>query len=185
MQQYLITKKNINYYSWIPSNYTFETLENKSRCYLLLAATPCCTVQWTVQHGAAFALFTKVNSANFVFFKKAANSAISLALYMNNLFIYLFFKKPVNFFFEKPVQLINFTCTVHVNVNSNFFKKKISLRWIKFICTVISIYLYCNFNFIPDNILPNFIARSKNHENCSSCRMNFVCNEIVDSLMKQ
>jgi len=39
--------------------------------------------------------------------------------------------------------------------------------------------LYCNFNFIPDNILSNFIARSKNHENYSSCRMNFIRNEIV------
>jgi hypothetical protein len=41
------------------------------------------------------------------------------------------------------------------------------------------IYSYCNLNFIPDNILPNFIARSKNHGNCSSYRMTFVRNEIV------
>jgi hypothetical protein len=27
------------------------------------------------------------------------------------------------FFFEKPVQLIDFTRTVHVNENNNFFKK--------------------------------------------------------------
>jgi len=39
-------------------------------------------------------------------------------------------------------------------------------------------------NFIPDNILSNFIARSKNYENCSSCRMNFVRNGIVDGLME-
>jgi hypothetical protein len=87
---------------------------------------------WKMKAGAAgvnsvaFALFTKVNSANFVFFKKAANSAseiYSLALYMNSLFILFYFKKLVNIFFEKPVQLINFTRTVHVNVNSNFFKK--------------------------------------------------------------
>jgi hypothetical protein len=81
-------------------------------------------------NSAAFALFTKVNSVNFVFFKKAASSAseiYSLALYMNSLFILFYFKKLVNIFFEKPVQLINFTRTVHVNVNSNFFKK-ISLR---------------------------------------------------------
>jgi hypothetical protein len=41
------------------------------------------------------------------------------------------------------------------------------------------IYSYCNLNFIPDNILSNFITRSKNHGNCSSCRMTFVRNEIV------
>jgi hypothetical protein len=39
-------------------------------------------------------------------------------------------------------------------------------------------------NFIPDNILPNFITRSKNHENCSSCRMNFIRNEIVNFFKK-
>jgi hypothetical protein len=42
-----------------------------------------------------------------------------------------FFEKLVNsfFFFEKPVQLIDFTHTIHVNVNNNFyFFKKISLR---------------------------------------------------------
>jgi hypothetical protein len=41
-----------------------------------------------------------------------------------------------------------------------------------------------NFNFIPDDILPDFVARSKNHENYNPCRMNFVCNGIVDSLME-
>ena len=41
-------------------------------------------------------------------------------------------------------------------------------------------YSYCNLNFIPDNMLPNFIARSKNHENCSSCQINFGRNEIVN-----
>jgi hypothetical protein len=34
-----------------------------------------------------------------------------------------------------------------------------------------------NSNFIHDDILPDFVARSKNHENCSD--------EIVDSLMEQ
>jgi hypothetical protein len=34
-----------------------------------------------------------------------------------------------------------------------------------------------NSNFIHDNILPDFVSRSKNHENCSD--------EIVDSLMEQ
>jgi hypothetical protein len=38
---------------------------------------------------------------------------------------------------------------------------------------------------IPDNNLPNFIADSENHESCSSCRMNFVRNGIVDSLIEQ
>jgi len=38
---------------------------------------------------------------------------------------------------------------------------------------------------IPDNNLLNFIAGSKNHQNCSSYRMNFVRNGIVDSLMEQ
>jgi hypothetical protein len=32
------------------------------------------------------------------------------------------------FFFKKLVQLIDFTRTIHVNVNSDFFYKKISLR---------------------------------------------------------
>jgi len=34
-------KKNIKYYSWIPSNLMFETLKNKSRFYVFLAAAPC------------------------------------------------------------------------------------------------------------------------------------------------
>jgi hypothetical protein len=42
-----------------------------------------------------------------------------------------------------------------------------------------------NFNFDSDDILPDFVARLKNHENCSPCPMNFVHDEIVDSLMKQ
>ena len=42
-----------------------------------------------------------------------------------------------------------------------------------------------NLNFVPDDILPDFVARSKNHENCSHCRMNFVRDGIVDSLMEQ
>jgi len=41
-----------------------------------------------------------------------------------------------------------------------------------------------NLNFILDDILLDFVARSKNHENCNFCRMNFVCNGIVDSLME-
>ena len=42
-----------------------------------------------------------------------------------------------------------------------------------------------NSNFVPDDILPNFIVRSKNHENCNPCQINFVRDEIVDSLMEQ
>jgi hypothetical protein len=42
-----------------------------------------------------------------------------------------------------------------------------------------------NSNFVSNNILHDFVARSKNHENCSSCPMNFVLDGIVDSLMKQ
>jgi hypothetical protein len=43
----------------------------------------------------------------------------------------------------------------------------------------------CNPNFVPNDILPDFVVRSKNHGNCSPCRMNFVRDEIIDSLMKQ
>ena len=53
-------------------------------------------------------------------------------------------------FFEKPVQLIDFTRTVHVNVNNNFFLffKKISLRLLKFTRTVISILFLIIFYLI-------------------------------------
>jgi hypothetical protein len=42
-----------------------------------------------------------------------------------------------------------------------------------------------NFNFVSDDVLPDFVACSKNHENCSPCPMNFVRDGIVNSLMKQ
>jgi len=42
-----------------------------------------------------------------------------------------------------------------------------------------------NPNFIPNDILPNVIARLRNQENCNSCQMDFVRNEIIDSLMEQ
>jgi len=42
-----------------------------------------------------------------------------------------------------------------------------------------------NPNFVLDNILPDVIARLKNQENRSFCRIDFVRDEIVDSLMKQ
>jgi hypothetical protein len=125
-----------------------KRMENKSRSYLLLAAAPCCTVQWTVQHPSTVALLTKVNSV-FFFLKNQWTVRVnfnSLALYMNICFSK---NQLIVFFLEKPVQLIDFTRIVHVNVNSNFyFKKKISLRWIKFIRTVISIWFLIIFYLI-------------------------------------
>jgi hypothetical protein len=41
-----------------------------------------------------------------------------------------------------------------------------------------------NFNFIPDDILPDFVTHPKNHRNCSPFRMNFVCDGIVHRLME-
>jgi hypothetical protein len=41
-----------------------------------------------------------------------------------------------------------------------------------------------NPNFVPDDILSDVVARLRNQENCSSCWMNFVRDEIVDSLME-
>jgi len=42
-----------------------------------------------------------------------------------------------------------------------------------------------NFNFVLDDILHDVVARSGSHENLSLCRMNFIHNEIADSLMEQ
>jgi hypothetical protein len=42
-----------------------------------------------------------------------------------------------------------------------------------------------NHNFIPDDILPNIVARSRSHENYSTCRMNFIRDGIANSLIKQ
>ena len=42
-----------------------------------------------------------------------------------------------------------------------------------------------NFNFVSDDILPDFVTRSKNHGNCSPYQMNFIRDEIVDKLMEQ
>jgi hypothetical protein len=54
------------------------------------------------------------------------------------------------FFFWKPVQWIDFTRTVHIHVNSNFFLffLKIHLRWIKFTHIVISILFLIIFYLI-------------------------------------
>jgi hypothetical protein len=43
----------------------------------------------------------------------------------------------------------------------------------------------CNLNFVLDDILPDIVARSGSHENCSPCWMEFVLDGIADSLMKQ
>jgi hypothetical protein len=42
-----------------------------------------------------------------------------------------------------------------------------------------------NLNFVLDDILHDVVARLRNQENCSPCRMDFVRDEIVDSLMEQ
>jgi len=42
-----------------------------------------------------------------------------------------------------------------------------------------------NSNFVSDDILSDFVVRSKNHENCSPYRMNFIRGEIIDKLIKQ
>ena len=42
-----------------------------------------------------------------------------------------------------------------------------------------------NSNFIFDDILLDVVARSRSHENYSPCRMDFVRDEITDSLMEQ
>jgi hypothetical protein len=41
-----------------------------------------------------------------------------------------------------------------------------------------------NSNFISDDILPDFVARSKNHGTDSPYQMNFIRDEIVDKLME-
>jgi hypothetical protein len=41
-----------------------------------------------------------------------------------------------------------------------------------------------NSNFVSEDILSNFVARSKNYGNCNSCQMNFRREEIIDKLME-
>ena len=94
-------------------------------------------VQWTVEPYSTVALFTKVHS--FFLSKNQCEWINSLALFTWKVYF---------FFSEKPVQLIDFTCTVYVNVNSNLFLKKIGLRWIKFTRTVISILFLIIFYLI-------------------------------------
>jgi hypothetical protein len=43
---------------------------------------------------------------------------------------------------------------------------------------------FTKFNRNP-NFVPNIIARSGSHVNYSPCRMDFVCDGIVDNLMEQ
>jgi hypothetical protein len=42
-----------------------------------------------------------------------------------------------------------------------------------------------NSNSVLDDILPDVVALLKNQKNCSSCQMDFIRDEIVDSLMEQ
>jgi hypothetical protein len=42
-----------------------------------------------------------------------------------------------------------------------------------------------NPNFVPNDILSDIVARLRNQKNCSHCRMDFICDGIVDSLMEQ
>ena len=42
-----------------------------------------------------------------------------------------------------------------------------------------------NPNFVPDDILPDVVTRLRNQGNCSPYRMDFVRDEIIDSLMEQ
>jgi superfamily I DNA and/or RNA helicase len=42
-----------------------------------------------------------------------------------------------------------------------------------------------NLNFVLDDILPDVIARLRNHEKYSPCWIDFVSKEITHSLMEQ
>jgi hypothetical protein len=42
-----------------------------------------------------------------------------------------------------------------------------------------------NPNFVSDDILPDVVARSGSHENCSLCQMDLVRDGIANSLMEQ
>jgi len=41
-----------------------------------------------------------------------------------------------------------------------------------------------NSNSVSDDILPDFVVRSKNHGNYSPYQINFIHDEIVDNLME-
>jgi len=42
-----------------------------------------------------------------------------------------------------------------------------------------------NPNFVPDDMLHNVVVLLGSYRNCSSYRMDFVCDEIADNLMEQ
>jgi hypothetical protein len=42
-----------------------------------------------------------------------------------------------------------------------------------------------NPSFVPDDILPDIVARLGSHGNYSPCQMDFIRNEIANSLMEQ
>ena len=42
-----------------------------------------------------------------------------------------------------------------------------------------------NLNFVSDDNLLDVVARSGSHKNCNHCRMDFIRDEIADSLMEQ
>jgi len=137
MQQHLVTKKKHSLLFMGPMKCCVWNAWKKKagkRCFLRLHHAALfneqcsippqlhCSLKWIVRvNFKSLALFTWT----VFFFEKPVNSRVnfnSLVLYVNN----FFFEKPVNsfFLFEKPVQLIDFTHTVHVNVNSNIFFKK-------------------------------------------------------------
>jgi hypothetical protein len=41
-----------------------------------------------------------------------------------------------------------------------------------------------NYNFVSDDILPDFVACLKNHGNYNPYQMNFIHDEIVDKVME-
>ena len=126
-----------------------------------------CTVQFicTVHansaihlHCSVFFFFLSVCIV-FVYFEQC-NLRMFFFFIVCIVFVYFFYKKT------------SFT----LSCKQYFLSWKTSIERIKFTRTVYQI------NFIHDNILSNFIARSKNYRNCSSCRMNFVRNVILDDL---
>ena len=42
-----------------------------------------------------------------------------------------------------------------------------------------------NLNYVPDDILPDVVARLRNQEKYSPCWMDFVRDEIIDNLIEQ
>jgi hypothetical protein len=108
-----------------------KRMEIESRSYLLLAAAPCCTVQWTMQHPSQQCEWILIYS--YCSLKQC-----------------FFFEKPVNSFFFWKTSAVNWFhshCSREYDINFYFFKK-MSLSWIKFIHTVISILFLIIFYLI-------------------------------------